>query len=334
MATPKPSPPGKKPSSFKIDGHAPDQKNREALAAAAAELRDLRRQNRILAEELAAERQPPRLVRPASVPRPSPSDRIRVIIADNHGSVMDAPACAAVVADLKHLRPHEIVHLGDGVDCGGFLAQHHVMGFVAETEYSYTDDIANANRFLDDVQNAAGAAEFDYIEGNHERRVETWCVTQTLRHQKDCETLRKALAPEYMLQLKKRGIRYIRQSEHYGCRTPGTIRKGKCFFWHGSSTAKHAATVNLGQIGGNVVFGHTHRQQGESAAPVAQGEIGAWNPGCLCRQQPLWQHTRPTNWTTGYAVQIISRAGHFLHINIRIVDGVSLLRPLLAKHGK
>lgn len=255
---------------------------------------------------------------------------VRVIIPDSHGSAIHPQAAGTFLSDLKTLAPREIVMLGDHVDCGGFLAQHHTLGYVAQTNYCYEDDIASANNFLDGIQKAAPAAPIHYIEGNHERRVETWCVTQTLRHAKDCEMLRRAFAPEFLLHLKARGIRYYRQAEHYqGIIVPGAIKLGSCFFWHGVSAAKQAASVNITQFAGNVVYGHTHRAQSETRRPVARGDIGAWNPGCLCRQQPLWQHTRPTDWTLGYGVQIVDSRGDFLHINVGIVDGRSLLMPLL-----
>jgi len=65
-----------------------------------------------------------------------PGDIVRVLIPDTHGAKIDRAAVSALLADLKTLAPHEIIFLGDHVDCGGFLAQHHVMGYVAETAYS------------------------------------------------------------------------------------------------------------------------------------------------------------------------------------------------------
>jgi UDP-2,3-diacylglucosamine pyrophosphatase LpxH len=260
-------------------------------------------------------------------------DHVRVIIPDSHGSAIDTVAAGTFLSDLKRLDPQEIVMLGDHVDCGGFLAQHHTLGYVAQTEYSYADDIAAAKQFVAQIQKAAPRAAIHYIEGNHERRVETWCVTETLRHTKDCQMLRELFAPEYMLQLKERGIRYYRQSEHYhGILVPGAIRLGKCYFWHGVSAAKQAASVNINQFAWNVVYGHTHRAQYDSRRPVAQGEIGAWNPGCLCKQQPLWQHTRPTDWTLGYGVQVVGSTGEFLHFNVPIIGGKSFLMPLLNRN--
>jgi hypothetical protein len=260
-------------------------------------------------------------------------DLLRVIIPDSHGSAIDPVAAGAFLHDLKKIDPQEIVMGGDHVDCGGFLAQHHTLGYVAQTDYSYFEDIEAANHFIDQIQCAAPRARIHYIEGNHERRVETWCVTESLRNRKDSEMLRRFLAPEYMLRLKARGITYYRQSEHYmGIGIPGAIRLGKCYFWHSVSTAKQAAAVNLRQFAANVVYFHTHREDMASGVPVGKGDIGAWNPGCLCKRQPLWQHTRPTDWTTGYAVQCVSPTQNFLHINARIVDGSSLLIPFWDKH--
>jgi hypothetical protein len=93
---------------------------------------------------------------PAVTPRKrSTSDIIRVCIPDTHGCLADQQAIAAMLADIKALDPHEIILLGDHVDCGGFLAQHHVMGYVAETDYTYEEDLAAAGRFLDQLRLAA-----------------------------------------------------------------------------------------------------------------------------------------------------------------------------------
>lgn len=259
-------------------------------------------------------------------------DTLRLIIPDTHGAHADAGAISLLLADAKALKPDEIILLGDHVDCGGFLAQHHTLGYVAETEYSYEDDIAAANAFLNSLQAACPAASIDYLEGNHERRVETWCVTQTLRHGKDSEMLRKALAPEFLLRLAERNIRYHRLSEfHDGLTVPGVIKRGKVFFFHGISTAKHAAAVTQEAVAGNCVFGHTHRHQADVGRRMSAGVIGAWNPGCLCVRQPLWNHGRPTQWTHGYAIQIVARTGTFLHLNIPIIEGRSLLGSLLTR---
>ncbi len=256
-------------------------------------------------------------------------DIVRVIIPDTHGAKADHAAIAAMLSDIKALDPQEIILLGDHVDCGGHLALHHVMGYVAETSYSYEDDIAAANSFLDSLRSAAPHATIGYIEGNHERRVETWCVTQTLRHQHDSEGLRKLYAPEYRLNLKERGIPYYRESVCYdGLSLPGVIKRGKCYFFHGSCTSKNATADTASRIAGNCVFGHTHRAQSSITRKANVGVIGAWNPGCLCELQPVWQRTNPTEWTHGYGIQYV-HGDDFLHLNIPIIDGKSLFGALV-----
>ena len=167
------------------------------------EIAALERQNRALAEAVSDARSVKRrVVLKAAPPKRQGREFVRVIIPDSHGSAIDRRAAAAFLADLKRLDPAEIVMLGDHVDCGGFLAQHHTLGYVAQTDYSYAEDLEAANNFLDAVQAAAPKAAIHYIEGNHERRIETWAVTQTLRHSKDAETLRRAFPPEVRLRLK------------------------------------------------------------------------------------------------------------------------------------
>lgn len=270
----------------------------------------------------------------APVPRRArlKGDLVRVLAGDLHGCKRDAPTVASFLADVRALQPHEVILGGDITDCGGFLAQHHTLGYVAETDYSYEDDTAAANDFLTQLQRAAGRARVDYLEGNHERRVETWCVTETLRHRRDSELLRRALAPEYMLGLARRGIRYFRLSESYDdLNVPGIIRRGSVLILHGITTARHAAATSLLRTSANTVYFHTHRAQSDIQRRVGVGIIGAWNPGCLCSLQPLWQHGAPTDWTNGYAVQFVSRTGKFLHLNVPIIEGTSLLTSLFRR---
>jgi len=261
--------------------------------------------------------------------RRTKDDIVRVTFGDVHGCKMDAEAVSALLGDIKILDPDEIVIGGDLTDCGGFLAQHHTLGYVAETEYTWEEDNKAANQFLDKLQAAAPKASIDELEGNHENRVERWIITQTLRNQKDASALCKILGPEAMLRLKERGIRfYARNETHGNCRQPGFLRKGKCFFVHEVSSARNAALAAINLVAGNVVFFHTHRHDAVVGFRPGVGDVGAWNPGCLCQKRPMWQHTKPNDWTHGYGVQLIARSGNFLHINVPIVDGQSLLIPL------
>lgn len=237
---------------------------------------------------------------------------------------------AAFIEDLRRLDPDEIVMLGDHVDAGGFLSQHHTIGYVAQTAYSYEDDIEACNQHLDAIQKAAPRARIEYLEGNHEDRVERWCVEQALRGGKDAEFLRKAIAPQFLLKLKERGIPYYRRSEKYdNLNIPGTIKRGKCFYVHDPGHGDPARV--LSKWGGSVAFGHIHRNVAVITDIVGAGTVGAWSPGCLAQVQQYWHHSKPTGHTHGYGVELVARSDDFLRLNIPIIEGRSYLSGLLAR---
>lgn len=249
---------------------------------------------------------------------------VRVIVPDSHGEHIDIPARDAFLKDLSALAPNEIVLLGDHLDCGGTFSTHQ-RSYTNEMAESYSDDCTAANRFLDMLQRRAPKATIDYLEGNHEQHVERWAA-RAFQSQKDAVNLLEAYGPQAVLRLKSRGIKYFLRSERYqGISIPGCIRRGKCFFVHGISHSKHAAATHLARFGASVVFGHTHRSQAVVERTVTSDGFGAWCPGTLAKLQPLYRHTEPTTWSHGYAVQFVNASGRFLHINVPILDGRSLL---------
>jgi predicted phosphodiesterase len=254
----------------------------------------------------------------------------RVAIPDTHGSKCDKLAVAAMIADLQLIQPREIVLLGDHIDCGGFLAQHHTLGYVAESDYSYEEYIAAANTFLDQVQSSCPNASIHYLAANHEERIERYCLTMALRKGVDAKFLYDRLSPEAVLNLHARGIPYYHTGTKYAdIAIPGTIKLGKCYFTHGTRTGPGSTSKTLDDFSACVVHGHTHTAAFASKRTVHHGGIGAWCPGCLCELQPLWRHSAPTNWSHGYGLQLVRPDEGFLHINIPIIDHVSYLSDLV-----
>lgn len=255
----------------------------------------------------------------------------RVIIPDTHGCFVDEAALAAFLKDLESLSGsvRQIVMTGDHVDAGGFLAQHHTLGYVSEANYTFEDDTNAANTLLDEIQRLCPKAEIHYLEGNHERRIEKWCISDAVRNARDCKFLLKMFGTENVLHLEKRGIKYYKQGVFYhDCRIPATIKLGRCHFSHGSRTGVHSARAMLNDFGACVVYGHVHSMDSASGRTVDGGEIGAWTPGCLCRKQPLWMHTQITRWTNGYGLQLVRDDERFMHINVPIIEGESYLIQL------
>lgn len=254
---------------------------------------------------------------------------VRVIVPDSHGAHIDHDAARAFLSDLRHLKPKQLVLMGDHLDCGGFLAQHHALGFIPECDFTFVDDVEATNQFLDKIQQRTGNVESYYIMGNHEARIERWIIKQVLANSKDAAFLHSMFGPENVLHLADRKIKPIKRNIQYnGLKKRGTLKLGKCLFHHGTITGVNAAKKNLDSVGTNVCFAHTHSAQSYTR-DWAGGVIGAWNFGCLCEINPLYGDTKVSNWTHGYGVQIVARDGTFMTIPVPIIDGKSYLGKLL-----
>lgn len=255
---------------------------------------------------------------------------LRVICGDSHGYFQNSSAVGAFLSDLEALQPLEVVHLGDVLDCGGFLSTHSVLGVVPELAVTYEQDTLSANDLLDRIQKAAPSAKITLIEGNHESRVAKWINRQVLINQSDSNYLLRMFGPAAVLNLEKRGIPFIRRDQYYdGLSTSGTIRLGPhCVAQHGESVSgPHAAFRLLNRLGTSVFFGHSHRLITVYGENINEHLVGV-NCGCLCDLRPMYGLTRVTDWTHGYAVQYNSDDG-FLTFCVPIVNGSSFLKPLL-----
>ncbi len=252
----------------------------------------------------------------------------RVCVPDSHGAHVDQDAALSFLKDLKRLDPDEIVMLGDHLDAGGVFSSHG-RAYTNEMTESYDEDCQATNWFLDAIQKNAPRARIWYLEGNHEARVSKW-ATSTFLSKRDADAYLERMGPAAALDLKRRGIRYVaRQDFTAGCSIPGTIKLSvngtAIYYTHGISAAKHATAVHLSRFGANVVHGHTHRAQSTHGRTVEKGVIGAWCPGTLAKLQPLYMHTNPTDWSHGYALEVISSSGRFVHWNVPLVRGEPML---------
>lgn len=255
---------------------------------------------------------------------------IRVIIPDSHGSRIDKNAEKAFLTDLKALGDNveEIVCLGDHVDVDGIFSKHP-RKCQEDLEYSYYNDLEASNGFFDEVQARAPKAQIHYLEGNHEFRVERWAA-ENISNQRDVRLFVEGNSPQFKLRLKDRGIKFYRQMGFYmGISIRNTIRLGHCYFTHGICHSKHATAKHVEKFGSNIVHGHTHRVAEYMTKTVRSDAIGGWCPGTLMELQPTYKHTEPTDWAHGYGIQFVDKpTGTFMHVNVPIIKGKSLLGPL------
>jgi hypothetical protein len=262
--------------------------------------------------------------RPARIKREK-EDRVIAVFPDVHGAHQSKSAVSAFLAALKAIDPDGVVGLGDLTDCAGFMAQHHVLAFVAQTLYSFEEDLTASGLFLDAVQSAAPRAWLKLLQGNHDLRPETWSVTSALRNRVDAEFLRKLVDPSEVLKFKARGIEYYRRSEKYdGTTINGAAKIGHLIFAHGVLGGGGDPEKVLNAFGCNVVYGHTHRMAMAMRPQEGNKSIGAWNIGHLAEPRPLYAHGSPTKWTHGFGVAVFSRSGLFQMIPVPIINGVSL----------
>jgi hypothetical protein len=265
-------------------------------------------------------------------PRTVGGDRVRICAGDVHGMMMDHKAVAAFLADVKLWDPDEIVLGGDITECGGWLAKHQPIGFIASCDYTYQEDILAANWFLDELQKAAPRARIYYVEGNHEDRVERWIVDETMGSKRDAQFLYAAFSPQTLLRLKERNIEYFRRSVVYVDGAPrGWIRLGKMFFTHTLGKGKNAANQAAAKTAGNVTYFCTHREDTGTMVFPSVGLVKAFNPGCLCSMQPVWCNSDPTNWSQGYGVDIIARSENFQRVHVPIWRGESLAGAMIER---
>ncbi len=260
-------------------------------------------------------------------------DIVRCIAGDIHGMKHDPAAVKAWLQDVKTLDPDEVVILGDYVDCGGFLSEYKASNWVDAYGYNYEEDIAATNAILDALQNAAPRAKIEIIEGNHEDRIERYAITRNPGSRLAAEAVLKAISPEFLCHLKERGIQYYRRGEiHNVPNEPGWVRKGKVLMAHRVGTCANAAMQSVRKTASNVFFADTHRADHATIKTPGNGQIGAWNFGCLCQAaRPLWARSNYSDWTQGHGVQFVSRSENFLVIPVPIENGQSFLKPLLER---
>jgi len=295
------------------------------------EVSALRKDREQLLEEYADAQQARKVLRsPSSRPKAGKADTVRMVFGDVHGMRMDHKAVNAVLQDIRLFQPDEIVLLGDIVECGGWLAKHQPVGFVASCDYSYQEDIQAADWFLEEIQMAAPEAVIHYIEGNHEDRVERWVVDQVSAHKREAEFLLNLCGPRQLLRIEDRGIHwYSRHEAHVAGLPRGWIKLDKMHYTHSLTYSKNAARQAAERAAGNVTYGCTHRADTATIILPAVGIVKAFNPGCLSQMQPIWRHSDPTGWSQGYNVEFIARSGNFQVVPVPIWRGESLAGAMI-----
>jgi predicted phosphodiesterase len=196
-----------------------------------------------------------------------------IFISDIHIPYQDKKALSLAMDIIKDYKLKD----RDTIILGGDLVDYYPIS-------SFSPDLTNSNidielfetvEFLNDLRKIAPKAQFIFIEGNHEQRMQKKIMSS-------CSALapflKNKLSIRELLEFRKFGIRQFK--------SPYT-RKQKLYYMHGHEkrgfiTPKHIAHVHLNYTNRNVIVGHHHRFDMFITTQMDGSLLGGWCNGCLC----------------------------------------------------
>jgi predicted phosphodiesterase len=236
-------------------------------------------------------------------------------------------------------RVDEVINLGD------FLDLPSQGRFDQEPAFAFTTQKAvdRGHMFLQEQRGAAGPqAKIVLIEGNHDRRMEKFILSNTAStfglKRANMDELPVMSIP-YLLRLKEINVDYIDAYPAGAYWITDTLRAvhGDKVRSGGSTAAAYTnAAPHI-----STIFGHVHRQELQAKTVFDKnGPIKsvAVSPGCLCRVDGAVPSVNGStkidgtpatfyeNWQQGVAVVSYKKTGEFFTELVQINDGVAVFR--------
>ncbi len=172
----------------------------------------------------------------------------------------------------------------------------------------YKDDVDSCKKLIRGLQKDNPDADYDYIIGNHEFRVERYLN----EHPAMIET---------MDWVENVGI----ETEFGMDVTPynKVLTIGKLAFMHGWYWNIYHAAKTLKWYGDNIIYGHVHEHQVavQNVMSTRQPTM-AMSAGCLTNINPDYRLGMPTRTQNGLVVVDMHRDGRFTPHHVMIIDGV------------
>lgn len=257
--------------------------------------------------------------------------RRTLLIPDVHFPFEDPRALRLVEDFAADWRPHRLVCLGDLMDFGS------VSSFAQDPtrEVGVQDQVDHTRAWLSKMRAKHKGAEFDYVEGNHEVRLQKYVV----RNARSLAGLRAADGSDYisvpnLLGLQKLGIRWIPDGDKIDLH--GTIvEHGDRASSYSGYTAKRM--LDARRVAG--VSGHTHRAGVYCFTPY-NGDAGGqgWiEAGWLGdHKSHAFQYASTKNWQHGFAVSEFDESSGMHQVSlVRVQDtGFIWAGKVWSKHGE
>lgn len=214
-----------------------------------------------------------------------------VALPDPHFPCEDRKALKVAEAVLRDVKPTWNVCLGDIADLAALMPMARY-----ESKYDVLAEYEKIGNWLDRLA-AQGTPLTHLLEGNHEAR--------TRKAKNTRAELRRILAPEHNLDLKRRGIKWVPYSN-----SPKNVLKIRGLtFLHGFNHGRYAAQRHCDHWG-DVIFGHTHRVQ-VLTSPKGWGYNVGYNIGWLGDEEKVGYREMgdPTGWAQAIAVGRLPKSG-------------------------
>lgn len=224
------------------------------------------------------------------MPRGKKQQRGEVHVAANdwHVPYEDKKTLRLFFEFVENQQPGVIHLLGDLTDCYQLATFEKDPARKAHLQ----DDLDSLATYLHQLRKLAPKARIIFMEGNHEYRLRRWLWRQGA----ELAGLR-CLDWSGLLGLKKLRVKFRSFRDPY--------KIGHLWFTHGHLIRKHSAytaRAMIEEVGGNVIFGHTHRM-GVHHVRNWDTHHGAWENGCLCSLDVVSREykTGPPNWQQGWS---------------------------------
>lgn len=233
-----------------------------------------------------------------------------IVIPDMQIPYHNKKAVAAVEQLMADMKFDWYINLGDFIDVEGI--SHYskgkprlTMGKELVKEYKTGNEVLDRHQKL--IRKNNKDAQFHYILGNHEERVEAWLDENP--------ALTGLIEVPEQLRLAERGFTWTRDG-HMG----NGFQLGKALFTHGDSLATFHTQKMAQQWGENVFYGHIHDVQSFTMTTRKKNSTRiAQSMGCLCVYDLPYVDKKPTRWQNAFGIFFFRPDGTFNHYVVNIV---------------
>jgi hypothetical protein len=185
-----------------------------------------------------------------------------MVCPDAHHPCVDQLAWQTFLAALREWKPDRLIIIGDFADC--LSVSFHPKD--PARKVGLKDEIDAVNQAADEVEET-GVPEVDYLEGNHELRLQRYLWEKA-------SELYGLVSIKDLLRIDRRGWNWIPYRE--------SLTVGKLHFAHDvGRCGKHTASQSLADYGHSIVMGHSHRAATIYNGTVAGERQVAMNVGTL-----------------------------------------------------